>query len=84
MMSPTEALSSNVFRTYFFIVAALLAVAGAVLVALRWGFGRDVGHACKAYRGWLVMVPLLLLAVFLGRVATIVFFTLVRSCSKIT
>ena len=76
-MSPTEALASNVFRTYFVIVAALLAVAGAVLAALRWGLERNVGHAWKAYRGWLVMVPLLLLAIFFGRAATIVFFTLV-------
>jgi phosphatidate cytidylyltransferase len=82
MMSPTEALASNVFRTYFFLVVALLAIAGAVLAILRWGpvrwwLGRDAGHAWHAYRGWLVMAPLVLLAVFLGRAATIVFFTLV-------
>ena len=34
-------------------------VAGAVLAVLRWLLHRDVGHAWKAYRGWLVMVPLL-------------------------
>ena len=78
MMSPTEALASDVFRTYFIIVAALLAVAGAVLAALRWGLRRDVGHAWRAYRGWLLpAVPLLFLAIFLGRAAIIVFFTLV-------
>ncbi len=77
MMSPADALSSHVFRTYFVLVALLLAGAGAALAGLRWGLRRNVEHAWKAYRGWLVMVPLLFAAVFLGRAATIVFFTLV-------
>ena len=58
-MSPTEAIASEVFRIYFILIAAILVVAGVVLAALRWGLRRDVGHAWKAYRGWLVMVPLL-------------------------
>ncbi len=77
MMGPTAALASHVFLTYFFLVAGLLAVAGAVLAVLRWGLGRNVEHAWNAYLGWLVMVPLVLLALFLGRAASIVFFTLV-------
>ncbi len=77
MMSPAEALSSTVFCTYLVLVAVMLAGAGAALTVMRWGLGRDVDHAWKAYRGWLVMAPLVLAAVFLGRAATIVFFTLV-------
>ncbi|MEO8033624.1 MAG: phosphatidate cytidylyltransferase, partial [Acidobacteriota bacterium] len=34
-------------------------------------------HAWKAYRGWLIMIPLVFAALFLGRVATITFFTIV-------
>jgi phosphatidate cytidylyltransferase len=76
-MSPAEALASNVFCTYLALVVAILVVAGATLAVLRWGLKRDVGHAWSAYRGWLFMVPLLVGAVFLGRVATILFVTLV-------
>ena len=76
-MSPTAALASEVFRIYLILIAAILIIAGAVLAALRWGLRRDVGHAWKAYRGWLVIVPLLLCSVFLGRAAMILFVTLV-------
>ena len=48
-----------------------------LLAVLRWGLHKDVNHAWGAYRGWLVMVPLLLGSIFLGRAATIVFFTTV-------
>ncbi len=76
-MSPTAALASEVVRIYLILVAAMLVVAGAVLAALRWGLRRNVGHAWNAYRGWLVMVPLVVGAIFLGRAATICFVTLV-------
>jgi len=75
-MSPTEALASNVFRVYLILVATILVVAGVALAALRFGLRRDVGHAWKAYRGWLIMVPLVLGTIFLGRMATILFITL--------
>ena len=76
-MSPSEAIASEVFRTYLILIATILVVAGAVLAALKWGVRRDVSHAWKAYRGWLVMVPLLVGVVFLGRAATILFVTLI-------
>jgi len=76
-MSPAEAIASEVFRVYLILIAALLVVAGAVLAVLRWGLRRDVGHAWKAYRGWLVIVPLLVGTIFLGRAATIFFITAV-------
>jgi phosphatidate cytidylyltransferase len=76
-MSPQAALASEVFRFYVFLVVGFLAVAGAVLATLRWGVGQGVQHAWQSYRGWLIMVPVVLVSLFLGRVVVIVFFTLV-------
>ena len=74
-MTPSAAMQSNVFLIYAAIASGLL-IAGAVAIpALGWGLKRDVSHAWKSYCGWLVMIPLLLLCIFLGREATIVFFT---------
>lgn len=74
-MTPRAALESPVFLFYLAIAASLLVVAGVVIGVLRWGLGKNVEHAWQSYRGWLVMVPLVLGAIFLGRVAAIVFFT---------
>lgn len=76
-MSPRMALQSPVFLFYTALIAGLLVVAGAILAVLHWGLGKNVGHARKAYGGWLVMVPVLFLVFFLGREAVIVFLTLV-------
>src|SRR6476646_4584595 len=75
-MSPSEAIKSDVFLFYLSIAAGLLVVAGVILGVLRWGFGKNVEHAWQSYRGWLIMVPLALGAIFLGRAAAIVFFTI--------
>ena len=75
-MSPQTALASDIFRLYVAVAAALLIGAGTVLTVLRWGWRKDVNHAWQSYRGWLIMVPVILLAIFLGRVVTIVFFTI--------
>lgn len=75
-MSPAQALQSPVFLFYLTIGASLLILGGLVLAALRWGFRRDGGHAWAAYRGWLFMVPVLLLVYFLGREVAIAFATL--------
>jgi phosphatidate cytidylyltransferase len=76
-MSPSAALASPIFWFYGTVAVALLIGAGALLALLRWGFHKKVDHAWRAYRGWLLMVPLLLLAIFLGRETTIIFFTFV-------
>jgi phosphatidate cytidylyltransferase len=76
-MSPARALQSPVFLFYLALAAGLLVLGGVVLAVLEWGLRRKVGHAWSAYRGWLLMVPLLLLVFFLGRTACIVFVTLV-------
>src|SRR5438034_3284926 len=76
-MPPQAALASEVFRFYVSLVVGFLVVAGAVLAALRRGVGQGVQHAWQSYRGWLIMVPVVLVSLFLGRVVVIVFFTLV-------
>jgi phosphatidate cytidylyltransferase len=72
----TGALQDPVFRGYLFVLGGLLVFAGTVLVLLRFALKKNVDHAWKAYRGWLIMIPIVFTALFLGRVATIVFFTL--------
>ena len=74
-MSIEQALQSDIFLTYVAIVAGLLVFAGAVLGAL-YLLGKDVSAPARTYRGWLVMIPLVLGAIFLGREATIVSVTL--------
>jgi phosphatidate cytidylyltransferase len=76
-MSPSIALRSPVFLFYSSFAAGLLVIAGAVLVGLTHVLRLETGHARSAYRGWLVMVPLLLLGAFLGREATILCLTVV-------
>jgi phosphatidate cytidylyltransferase len=76
-MSPTAALASPVFRFYVAIAAGVLIVAGVVLATLRFGLRKNVSHAWASYRGWLIMVPLIVGVIFLGRVASIVFFTVI-------
>jgi phosphatidate cytidylyltransferase len=75
-MTPSAALQSSVFLTYAGIAAALLVVGGAAILLAGRVLHRDVGHAWNSYRGWLVMVPLVLLSVFLGRTAAIALFAL--------
>jgi phosphatidate cytidylyltransferase len=74
-VSPYDALASPVFRFYAILAVVVLVVAGAILTFLRRGLHRNVDAAWKAYLGWLFMAPLTLAAIFLGREATIVFFT---------
>src|SRR5689334_16290399 len=74
-MSPRLALQSPVFLFYTALAAGLLVGAGVVLLGLRWGLRKNIGHAWAAYVGWLVMVPLLLLVYFLGREAAVLFLT---------
>lgn len=70
-MTASAALESPVFRRYVVIVGGLLLLAGAVLFALRLA-GKNVASPARTYRGWLIMAPLVLGAVALGREATIV------------
>jgi phosphatidate cytidylyltransferase len=74
-VSPSAALDSPAFQFYAALVLGVLVIAGLLLAVLRWGLHKNVDSAWKSYRGWLVMVPLALGAIFLGRATTIVFFT---------
>src|SRR5437868_14581666 len=71
------AVLSQAFLFNLALAAGLLIVAGIVLAVLTWGLRANVGHAWKAYCGWLFMTPLLILCFFLGREAAIVFLTVV-------
>ncbi|MHC4955592.1 MAG: phosphatidate cytidylyltransferase [Planctomycetota bacterium] len=70
------ALDDPVFLRFLWICGGLLG-AGAVLLGVARVAGRDTRHAWTSFRAWLVMVPLFLLAVFIGRTATVAFLTLV-------
>jgi phosphatidate cytidylyltransferase len=70
-------LASPVVRVYLFIAAGVLVFAGTAIVLLKFVLKRNAEHAWHAFRGWLIMIPLILGAVLLGRSATIIFLGLV-------
>ena len=70
-MSINMALHSDVFLTYVAIIGGLLAFAGITLGAMTL-LGKNVSSIWKTYRGWLIIVPLVVGVIFLGRTATIV------------
>jgi predicted CDP-diglyceride synthetase/phosphatidate cytidylyltransferase len=69
-MNIEVALQSDVFLTYLKIIGGLLAFAGVMIGVLR-AAGKNVAGVWNTYRGWLVMVPIVIGAIFLGRAATI-------------
>ncbi len=73
-MSPSAAWASDVFRTYFALSIGLISVVTALLVGIRVCLHKRTDHAWRSLAGWMGMVPLVLVALFLGRGATIVFF----------
>jgi phosphatidate cytidylyltransferase len=78
-MSPQTALHSEIFRTYVFIVAGVLVVAGLVLSLLKWGFRKNVASIWATYQSWLIMSPIALGCLFAGRIPVIVFFCLLAA-----
>src|SRR5262245_2920926 len=71
-MTPSLAIHNSIFQTYLILVAATLAVAGIILLLVQRIFCQDVSKIWLTYRSWLVMVPLITLAVLLGRWGVIV------------
>jgi phosphatidate cytidylyltransferase len=71
-MSPAAALASDTVRTYIVLGGALLSGSGLLLLFLTYGLELSLGRVWSTYRGWLVMVPVILAVVLAGRVATIV------------
>lgn len=78
-MSPQNALHSDIFRAYFFIVVAVLVVAGLILSVLKWVFKKKVDSIWTTYKSWLVMAPVVLGFIFAGRIPTIVLFCLLST-----
>lgn len=76
-MSPSAALASDVFRFFAFLTTGLLVIGGGTIAVVRFGFEKSVSHAWDSYRGWLVMVPVISVSLFAGRVVTICFFAIV-------
>lgn len=68
---------SSVIRIYLFFAGGLLLFAGTAIVLLKFVFRKNAEHAWRSFRGWLIMIPLVVGAILLGREATIVFFGLV-------
>jgi phosphatidate cytidylyltransferase len=71
MMTISNALHNEIFLTYLAVSGGLLGFAGVVLGILT-AIGKKVSSIWKTYRGWLVMAPLVLGTIFLGRTATII------------
>lgn len=79
-MTPHAALASPVFLFYAATALGILVLAGGLLFFLRRRATPSstlLDHAWQSYRGWLFMVPVTVAALFLGREATIVYFTLI-------
>jgi phosphatidate cytidylyltransferase len=76
MMSPQIALHDPIFRAYFGIATATVLVGGLLLSLVHWGLKKEIGPMWKTYRSWLIMAPVALAVVFLGRVPTIIGVTL--------
>ena len=70
-MSPVIALSDTTLMTYVAVVTALIVTIGLLLVFLTYACGCRLGSVWSTYRSWLVMVPIVLLVLAAGRVATI-------------
>src|SRR4030095_1136515 len=76
MMSPQIALHDPIFRAYFGIVTGTVLVGGLLLSLVHWGLKKEIGPMWETYRSWLIMAPIALAVVFLGRVPTIIGVTL--------
>jgi phosphatidate cytidylyltransferase len=68
---------SQTIQVYLAIAGSVLVLAGLAIAILKFGLKKNVTHAWHAYRGWLIMIPLVIGAILLGRIATIVFFGLI-------
>jgi phosphatidate cytidylyltransferase len=66
-MSPADAIHNPVFRIYFWLAIGLLAGAAVMLALLQFALGKNVRSIWLTYAGWLIMIPLIGVAIFLGR-----------------
>lgn len=78
-MSPVIAIHSRIFLISAVLVTALVAIAGAILLILKFALRKNVQSAWLAYQGWLVMIPIIALAIVLGQWAVIAGVTLLSA-----
>lgn len=71
-MSPSIARVNEIYLSYAVAIVGALAVIGLLLLVLAFVFRRDVGPVARIYSGWLLIVPVVLVAIYAGREATIV------------
>ncbi|HWE96597.1 MAG TPA: phosphatidate cytidylyltransferase [Tepidisphaeraceae bacterium] len=71
-MTPSIALHSAIFWTYAAITGGVLLIAGGAIAFVRYRLHKNVHSVWLTYRSWLVMIPLIAAAVFLGRWAVVV------------
>src|SRR4051812_30762674 len=71
-MTWRAALADPTFRRYVIIILSSLAGSGVLLAVITFGLRRNLAKVWTIWRSWLVMAPLGLLVVALGREATIV------------
>jgi phosphatidate cytidylyltransferase len=65
------AIADPVFLTYVVLIGTLLALSAGVLAVLSFGLRKELSKVWTIWRSWMVMAPLGLLVVALGREATI-------------
>ena len=67
-MTFREAFASPVLQLYLAVIGGVLLVAGSFLLFLKYGLRRDVAKVITIYKSWLIMAPLVVGCVVLGRV----------------
>lgn len=75
-MSPGAAIHDPIFLAYVRIVLITIAGAGLILGLLQLVLKKEIGGIWRTYRGWLVMAPLALGIIFVGRAPFIIGVTL--------
>ena len=71
MVNLQNNLNNPVFVFYSLLVGSLLIVIGLLLLVLERAFGKNVAAVWKIYRGWLIMIPAVLVCLVLGQLAVI-------------
>lgn len=76
-MSPEAALHNDIFRLYFVMIVGILGIAGVLLGILRRFLKKEADSILNTYKGWLIMAPVALGCIFAGRIAIIIFITII-------
>ncbi len=71
-MSIQAALDNTIFQFYVALILGILGFAGLILLLMKFVLKKNVTSIWNTYRGWLIMIPLALGSVFVGREAVVV------------